>query len=118
MSAPVSNPLFLRLVLHAMIHVSSCLISCTTKSYVRSVWLLIQKCAPTVELVRMRREAARAAHAQSLSLCVTWLQCASPALASRHNLWDTSTHNIASILPSPDAPSFQIYRNDWPFYML
>ena len=48
------------------------------------------------------------------SVCVTRLQCASPALASRHNPWDTLTHAIASISPGLDAPSFQIDRNDWP----
>ena len=74
--------------------------------------LLIQKCVPTLELVCMRSGAVRAAHAQSV--CVTRLQCASPALASRHNPWDTLTHAIASISPGLDAPSFQIDRNDWP----
>ena len=48
------------------------------------------------------------------SVCVTRLQCASSALASRHNPWDTLTHAIASISPGLDAPSFQIDRNDWP----
>ena len=38
-----------------------------------------------------------------------------PAPASRHNPWDTLTHDIASISPSSDTPSFQIDRNDWPF---
>ena len=51
------------------------------------------------------------------SVCVTRLQCASPALASRHNPWDTLTHAIASNSPGLDAPSFQIDRNDWPFLL-
>ena len=68
----------------------------------------------SARLLRMRSGAVRAVHAQSLSFCVTRLQCASPAPASRHNPWDTLTHAIASISPGPDAPSLQIDRNDWP----